>query len=316
MQLEPLSDTDWTQLRKLTHCDSRYVPLHSEYYECYFEHKHKDLSRAIIHGKRAVAWLLCSESNNELGFYGDAARVYIAPGLSVVEQRGVFSIFGRYIKSLFKPGMVFYYRQDAGLLDPISLILLDDTADVSSHYEQLIPLAVGDEAIWNAIREKYRKYIRWGEDNLQTILIDKDNFLHEHIEKFRFFHLKIAGRTTRPLDSWAIQAEMIKSGDAFIVFSYWNDELVAASLFLCGASTAYYAVGVYERALFDKPLSHYNLYYGMVHVKKLGCHYMNLGDMPLAINGASEKELGIGRFKRGFGDFYFPYFKYKLTISS
>ena len=63
-----------------------------------------------------------------------------------------------------------------------------------------------------------------------------------------------------------------------------------------------YAVGVYDRQLFDKPLAHLSLYAAIGHARENGARTFILGERPYPSDSPppSDKELQIAYFKEGF----------------
>jgi lipid II:glycine glycyltransferase (peptidoglycan interpeptide bridge formation enzyme) len=93
---------------------------------------------------------------------------------------------------------------------------------------------------------------------------------------------------------------MIKANRAELLLSYLDEsKLVGASLFLDTGETTTYGVGVYERSLFEKPLSHAPIFMAMLRAKERGQRRFVIGDVPPA-KSPQDKEFSIGWFKSGF----------------
>lgn len=127
--------------------------------------------------------------------------------------------------------------------------------------------------------------------------------------EFRLLHREVAGRVTRSEESWNLQHEAIVSGNAFFVYLR-NDEgrLVGGGLFHITPHEGLYAIGAYDRTLFDKPLGHVVQYHAIEEMKHRGIRWYKLGarsydaDMP----APSDKEIAISNFKQGFASHLFP----------
>lgn len=128
-------------------------------------------------------------------------------------------------------------------------------------------------------------------------------------EEFRCLHLSVAGRATRSLESWGVQHQAIATGGAFFV--YLRDEtgrMVGGGLFHATRDESEYAVGAYDRNLFDKPLGHVVQYHAIEEMKRRGVRWYKLGvrhypgEMPVP----SDKEIAISNFKQGFSSHLFP----------
>ena len=71
----------------------------------------------------------------------------------------------------------------------------------------------------------------------------------ELFETFRLLHKSVAGRTTRPIESWNKQKEQIDSMESFIVsVSSEDDVLVGAGLFTYSRDSGFYSVGAYKES--------------------------------------------------------------------
>jgi FemAB family protein len=130
-------------------------------------------------------------------------------------------------------------------------------------------------------------------------------------EEFRCLHLSVAGRSTRSLDSWDSQHEAIAVGGAFFV--YLRDgagRMVGGGLFHVTRDECEYAVGAYDRSLFDKPLGHVIQYHAIEEMKRRNIRWCKLGPRfyPADVPHPTQKELSISDFKQGFASHIFPRF--------
>lgn len=119
--------------------------------------------------------------------------------------------------------------------------------------------------------------------------------------EFRDLHARAAGKITRNSRTWDMQKAAINERNAFLVTARAADSrLVGAALFYLSRTEALYAVGAYDRDLFDQPIGHAIQASAIDHMKSLGLRWYVLGDRPYPSSGCSEKEFNIGRFKEGF----------------
>lgn len=128
-------------------------------------------------------------------------------------------------------------------------------------------------------------------------------------DEFRLLHLAVAGRATRSAESWRFQHDAIASGDAFFV--YLRDvegRMVGGGLFHTTAHEGLYAIGAYDRSLFDKPLGHVVQYRAIEEMKCRGVRWYKLGVRyyPSETPAPSDKEMAISNFKQGFASHLFP----------
>jgi len=171
-------------------------------------------------------------------------------------------------------------------------------------YTQVIDLSLNEDQLRKGIRKSYKSLINWGNKNLKLQLLQADNITQGHIDAFRQLHIEVAERETRSKDTWDIQLEMVRSHEAFILFGKLENNLVSAGLFMYNSNTCYYGVSASKRELFEKPLFHYLMWQAILHSKNIGCRYFDAG-MQLITNAEnstiSSKEMGISKFKKGFG---------------
>lgn len=121
--------------------------------------------------------------------------------------------------------------------------------------------------------------------------------------EFQALHVAVAGRQTRPDDTWQRQFDAIAAGAAFAVYLRDGDgRLVGASLYNASRDEIYYAVGAYDRQLFDQPVAHLSLYQAIGYARETGRRCFVLGDRPFPGDPAppNDKEAKIAFFKEGF----------------
>jgi hypothetical protein len=92
---------------------------------------------------------------------------------------------------------------------------------------------------------------------------------------------------------------MIEQGIGELILAYYQDKLVAGSLFMDQYDTSMYFTGVYERELFEYGLSHYVLYLGVCRSYARGTtQHFSLGNFETDI--IDPKWYNIQFFKKGF----------------
>jgi FemAB family protein len=189
-------------------------------------------------------------------------------------------------------------------LSPISLLLLDKGATATPYFTQVMDLSKSEVELREQVRKSYKSLVNWGDRNLQMCVVDAQSVTGSHIEDFRRLHIQAANRETRSAQTWEIQHKQILANEAFLILSYTNQELVTAAFFIYNHRCCLYGVSASNRNLFDKPMSHSMLWAAILHAKKLGCQSFEMGEQlyPKQSNPVpTSKELGISRFKRGFG---------------
>lgn len=183
-------------------------------------------------------------------------------------------------------------------------------------YTQIsLPLA----EIRGSIRKSYRPLVSQGERLWATGIADSACITDAIWDEFRNLHIAVAGRVTRSLESWQEQLKMIRASEAFLV--YLRDttgRMVGGGLFQTTRDECVYAVGAYDRALFDKPLGHVVQYRAIERAMAMGIKWHKIGYRPFLGDATrpSRKEIAIGEFKQGFSTHIFPRFLFTRDLEA
>ena len=188
-------------------------------------------------------------------------------------------------------------------------------ATVACRHELFVDLSLEIEAIKASFRKSYKSLVTSGMRLWQTgVMTEADPALWT---EFRELHLKVAGRVTRSLLSWDLQHQAIADGNALLVHLR-NDRggLVGGGFFSMTRDEGAYSVAAYDRSLFDKPLGHVVQYRAIEEMKRRRLRWYKIGVRPYPAEqpAATEKELSIGDFKRGFATHLFPQYVLRHDI--
>ena len=192
-----------------------------------------------------------------------------------------------------------------GELSILSRHLLRKGAKLIPVLSQVIDLSQDKATLKQQIRKSYNSLINWGLRELNPKIFDSLNITWGEMDAFRQLHIREAGSKTRSKKSWQRQLEMVKAGEAFVVMGFLKEQLVTAGFFLHSKTNCYYGSSASRRDMFNKPLFHSLMWTVILHAKKIGCCWFEVGEQiypnypqePLHSN----KELGISEFKAGFG---------------
>jgi FemAB family protein len=289
-----------------------YSALNIKYSKLYsFSSKFIDLSLIVVDGNWPVLTLIMS-----LETQTDGVKIFNGYGRPIcyIESedydKRALKIAFRLLKKKFdkiiekyKPNAIFYkdYLRDSNL-SHFGRYLMDIGAKAEPYFTQILNLAQPETELKQNLRKSYKSLLNWGEQNIRLRLLDSKNIIEKDIDKFRNLHFDVAGRETRPVSTWKMQYEMLKNNEGFVIIGDLDGKLVTAAYFNYNSVRCYYGVSVSLRELFDKPISHIVLWEAIIHSKKIGCKYFETGEQ-LYFNQANptKKELGISKFKRGFG---------------
>ncbi len=170
-----------------------------------------------------------------------------------------------------------------------------------------VDLSMSIKEIRSFIRKSFRPLVSSGLKTWNVIVMDE--YCQNTWEEFRELHKTVAGRVTRSIETWNIQSEAIKSGNAFLVYVTGSDDvMVGGGYFDMSEYECNYSVGAYNRSLSDQPLGHMIQYQAILTAKEKGRKLYYLGDRFYKENlpNISEKRVQISNFQQGFSTKIFP----------
>lgn len=174
-------------------------------------------------------------------------------------------------------------------------------AQASVLHDLYVDLSKTEKELHQNLRKSYRSLLNEGE-RLWNIEVH-DQVDAKLFDEYRLLHKEVSGRVTRPLETWNLQREAVNVGGDFLVtLRNSGQKLIGGGLFEASPHEGCYAVGAYDRSLFDKPVSHVVQWTAIKHLKELGCrwHYVGQRFYPSDVVRPTEKELSIAYFKEGF----------------
>lgn len=189
----------------------------------------------------------------------------------------------------------------AAALESWHRLLLEHGAATTVRVQARIDLSLAEADYHAGLRKSFKALINSARREWSATLDQSGD--PSAFAEFEAFHIEVAGRRTRSAASWADQFSAICDGSAYAI--YLRDpagRLVGASLINCSRDEALYAIGAYDRQLFDKPLAHLSLAEAIACARRRGLRRFILGDRPYpgSLPPPSDKELTIGYFKEGF----------------
>lgn len=176
-------------------------------------------------------------------------------------------------------------------------------------HELFVDLSLDIEMIKANFRKSYRSLITSGVRTWEVIEMTAED--PGSWAEFRELHLQVSGRVTRSPESWDLQYRAIADGKAFLI--YLRDgggKMVGGGFFAVTRDEGVYAVGAYDRSLFDKPLGHVVQYRAIELMKSRKMRWYKVGQRhyPSEQPAATDKEISISEFKQGFATHLFPHY--------
>ena len=184
-------------------------------------------------------------------------------------------------------------------------------------HDLYVDLSLSLSDIKSRFRKSYRSLVTSG-DRLWKVEILRAPGSITIWQEFRELHAEVAGRITRSLESWQIQHEAIQADEGFlVVLRDSENRMVGAGYFVHSTDEASYAVGAYDRNLFDKPLGHVVQFHAIQELQRRGCRWYRIGNRSFTgdFPSPSQKELSISYFKQGFCTHVYPVFLLNHLIS-
>jgi FemAB family protein len=161
-----------------------------------------------------------------------------------------------------------------------------------------------------SFRKSFRPLINVGLRNWQAAVLDQHSITEPVWAEFKELHKTVAGRSTRSDETWEKQFLIVRAGEGFLVTlrDPADARLVGAGLFQHTRDEGLYAVGAYDRSLFDKPLGHVVQQLAIETLKAHGVRWYRIGERHFAqdIPAPSDKQLAIAAFKQGFASHVMP----------
>ncbi|NML86971.1 FemAB family protein [Polaromonas sp.] len=171
-----------------------------------------------------------------------------------------------------------------------------------------------------SVRKSFRPLINVGLRNWSIFVLDQSNVSDTVWAEFKQLHRNVSGRITRNDETWARQNTMLSKGEAFLVGlrDQADRRLVGAGFFQCTRDEGLYAVGAYDRSLFDKPLGHVVQQRAIETMKARGLRWYCLGERhyPQYQPKPTDKEVTIAAFKQGFASNQFCRFEFRLPFAN
>ena len=267
------------------------------YYPLVFGKDRRDASFAVLKDENRDLIVLCSLGADVVDYYGQPIALFGDAVTGAGQNPSIDRAFD-HLAALAGMHRSLSIRADERI-PAISAACSKRGFAATQSFKGLCDLSMGEAGLRAALRRSYRSLVNWGRRNLRMRFVNGSNPDHSAFSEYQAFHHRIAGRTTRPQDTWDAMYDWISRGNGELVLGYLGDELIAGTMIVDGRTTAYYASGVYDRDHFDKPVGHWPTHIAILRSINRGMKWFEVGDIP-AKGTVSNKEYNIGQFKKGF----------------
>jgi len=186
---------------------------------------------------------------------------------------------------------------------------LGATTQLESHL--YLDLTLHIETIRASIRQSYKSLIKSGLQKITpTVFVGESR---SEWDEFRQLHLYVSGRTTRSIETWNLQFDLMREGRAFSVYIRDSAEILIGAIYVHHTKDeALYVSGVFDRDHKSTPLGHIAHWIAIQELQKRKVRWYCLGERPYAntIPAPSPKDVSIAYFKEGFATDKFPHITY------
>ncbi len=274
-----------------------------KYYEAVEGQPSDDVSTVVlVDGEPAVA-VTAATTGGCIGFFGRPAVLEVRPGIDDTTRAAALGEMIRFLRQVaVERGVtidLMFRIVNGEMEDNVQHLPLLD-AKLSTTSVGYVNLFLSEEDIWRSTRKSYRSLINRGRSTFQTSVMNFESFQEETFEEFRQFHATVAGRVTRPAESWRVMRAEIHQGDAELISIRDQGQLVGSTFVRSSHGISLYATGVYDRSRFDQPIAHWPVHCAILGAKARGDAVFVLGEVDMNDSSRSDKERNIALFKRGF----------------
>ena len=178
--------------------------------------------------------------------------------------------------------------------------VFDDPAYVQeTHYSSVLDLTQPLETIWTGIRKSYHSIIHRAQE---LYCFNSAEASADIAYRFKSLHQDAFG-TVRPDATFAMQEQWAREGSGLVVLAWQGyteiDRVVAGAYWKLYQGCAYYGSG----PSVERNVQHAVIWHSLELLKARGITKVEIGQ----VDGVTEKEVNVGKFKAGFGGTTVPY---------
>lgn len=249
-----------------------------------------------------LAVMVSASTSGSYKYFAQPAHLeFMVGGLAKNVRTDGLRLFGKYVdKNLStRSGISISYSKESTNVDGFEGRLLSHGASSTSRYQVVVDLKQAPDKLTSGFSSSHRQSIRQGSKTFGVPNIYYKDIEERTFHNFQNLHLKVAGKVTRPQESWDAMLTAIFGGEAVLVTYEANATMIGGSFIWLSRAAAEYGTGVYDRELFTTAAVSHNLVYrSMEFSQRLGCQTFIVGSA--YETGGTDKERSIAQFKRGF----------------
>lgn len=182
----------------------------------------------------------------------------------------------------------------------------------NSTLTSIVDLNAGYEQVFKNFTKGHKSAIKKGRNNLTLEIVNSENVTKELIYNFMNYYFEVAGKVTRPINTFDNIYEWIKNDFGVLFKAIYNNVSCGYSFFSVYKDTANYAMACKDKMYEQFNISHFLQEEAIKYLQNDGIKYLEIGIQDFGdtlFNFPTEKDINISTFKRGFGGFIIPVFR-------
>ena len=259
---------------------------------------------AVMDGNDPLLLAPATSSVDNISMFGLPLTLGFRENVGTKRRKKAFATAFEQLQKIAKKNKVLSASIAGGFsnerLSPGDIACIDQNAKPESHIHAIVENIHDETSIHRELRSSYRSLVNWGRQALQLVYVNAEEPDRQRFEEFLAFHAKVAGGQRHGKDYWNVFWQEITCGNGELSLGYLPDgALASGTLAIDAGKTTYYTSGVYDRSMLDKPISHFPVFNSILRAGNRGTKEYDLGEI-FTIGSASEKEVQISLFKKGF----------------
>lgn len=178
---------------------------------------------------------------------------------------------------------------------------------------QIIDLNPDVDVLRSAVRKGHKYDIGRGKKCYEIRIYDAANIDKETFDQYRILHHKASGRVTRPVETFDMMYNWIRSGSGLLCEAKVDGKFAGFVYVILYKESGYYASASDDPDIkINIPASHTIQWSIIEWLKAHGCKSYEVGTQqfgPVIHDLPTAKDMGISLFKRGFGGRTMPLFR-------
>lgn len=175
----------------------------------------------------------------------------------------------------------------------------------ATRVSQLVDLRDDEDRLLRAMTKGHRAAVKQAQKSITVdVVVGSEPEVGDVFAAYQDMHHRAAGRSTRPQRTFDLMREWLGTGNAVLFAASRDQRHLGFAYVLRFGRGAYYASAANDPDASREPVGHALQWRAMTWLREEGVTTYELGLQPFGLlphDEASEKELAIARFKRGFG---------------